>query len=236
MCQVGEAAQLRRYLPRSTRCRGGTDLSGWRGCPTPAVSPRSTRCRGGTDLSGWRGCPTPAVSPRSSRCRGGTDVSGWRGCPTPAVSPPLNSFAVEGTDLSRLESPAQLRWYLPEQVVVFEFQLCNVPVVVGGDAPPVAQGSVSQPVGAVPPVQTIRCIVEGNQGFPVRFGGAGGRGRTAVRSRRFQAQRRQWARPLSLWWKASVRGRPASPWGWTRSGRRLSRRTARQSRRPRAPP
>ena len=56
---------------RSTRRRRGPALSGWRGCPAPAVSPRSSRCRRGPAISGWRDCLAPAASPRSSRCRGG---------------------------------------------------------------------------------------------------------------------------------------------------------------------
>ena len=38
---------------RSAGSRGATALSGWRGCPTPAVSPRSTGSRGGSALPGW---------------------------------------------------------------------------------------------------------------------------------------------------------------------------------------
>ena len=76
----------------------------------------------------------------------------------------------------------QLRRQLPAQLVVAEAQLYNAPVVVGGDAPPFAERRVAQPVVVIP-VLTVRCVVEGNQGFPVRIGGAGGRGRRC-RSRR----------------------------------------------------
>ena len=78
---------------------------------------------------------------------------------------------------------AQLRRQLPDQDVAGEAQLYNAPVVVGGDAVPFTEGRVAQPVVLEPPVRTARCVVEGNQGFPVRFGGAGGRGRRC-RSRR----------------------------------------------------
>ncbi len=68
---------------------------------------------------------------------------------------------------------AQLRRYLPAQVVAAEGQLCKAPVFVGDNAVPFAEGEVAQPVRTVTPVLTVRSVVEGNQGFPVRFGGAG---------------------------------------------------------------
>ena len=68
--QVGEVAQLRRYLPAQLVVAEATALSGWRGCPTPAVSPRSTAGYSrGSALAGWRGRPTTGVSPRSTRSR-----------------------------------------------------------------------------------------------------------------------------------------------------------------------
>ena len=54
--------------------------------------------------------------------------------------------------------------------------MCNAPVVAGVDAVPFADGRVAQPVGASIPVLTVRCVVEGSQRFPVRFGGAGAAG------------------------------------------------------------
>ena len=38
------------------------------GLPGCSARTRSTRCRRGPALSGWRGCPAPAASPRSRRC------------------------------------------------------------------------------------------------------------------------------------------------------------------------
>ena len=78
---------------------------------------------------------------------------------------------------SKVGEAAQLRRYLAAQAVAAEIQPWNAPVAVGGDALPFAEGSVAQPVVVSNPVLTVRCVVEGNQGFPVRFGGAGGRGR-----------------------------------------------------------
>ena len=60
---------------------------------------------------------------------------------------------------------AQLRRYLPAQADAREIQSSNAPVVVDRDAVPFAEGSVAQPVVALIPVLTIRCIVEGNQRF-----------------------------------------------------------------------
>ena len=127
-CQVGEVAQLRRYLPPQLDSRlrlryvrlarlpnsggisplnwfpqEGQRFSGWRGCPTPAVSPRSTgslwRCQ---IVPGWRGCPTPAeslrvnwLSPEEQPC------PGWRGCPTPEVSPRSTGSRVSFSSMTR---------------------------------------------------------------------------------------------------------------------------------------
>ena len=82
--------------------------------------------------------------------------------------------------LERLPSSAGIS---PLNSLSLEGQLYNAPVVVSGDALPFAEGRVAQPVVAFIPVLTVRCVVEGNQRFPVRFGGAGGRG-GAVRSNR----------------------------------------------------
>ena len=83
----------------------------------------------------------------------------------------------------------QLRWYLAAQAEAVEVQPCNAPVVVGGDAVPFAEGSVSQPFAYIfcvttTPGLTVRCIVEGNQGFPVRFYGSRSRGRRCCSDRR----------------------------------------------------
>ena len=186
MCQVGEAAQLRRYLPAQL------------------------------------------VAVEGQICQVGEAAQLRRYLPAQVV-------AVEG-QICQVGEAAQLRRYLPAQVVVFEFQLCNAPVVVGGDAPPLSRPgerlSASRRCTASSN-HPLHC--RGQPGLPGPFRRSW-RPRATLSQPQVQAQRRQWARPLSLWWKASVRGRPASPWGWTRSGRRLSRRTARQSRRPRAPP
>ena len=66
--QVGEAAQLRRYLPSQLVSAEGQPFPGRRGCPVPSVSPLSTGCWRGTDRAGWRGCPAPSVSPQSTGC------------------------------------------------------------------------------------------------------------------------------------------------------------------------
>ena len=81
----------------------------------------------------------------------------------------------------QVEEAAQLRRYLPAQVVAAEDQPCNAPVVVGGDALPFAEGSVAQPVVAFMPSLTVRCVVDGNQRFTVRF--VGGRPSGGRRSR-----------------------------------------------------
>ena len=86
-------------------------------------------------------------------------------------APPVCSSRCWRGQLCQVGEAAQLRRYLPAQVAVVEPQRCNAPVVVGGDAVPFAEGSVAQPVVACRPVLTVRCVVEGNQGFPVRFGG-----------------------------------------------------------------
>ena len=157
--------------PRSSRCGRGSAIGARRGCPAPPVSPRSSRCRQGAAFQGWRGCTAPPVSPRSSRCCRDPDILGWRGCPTPPVSPrssrwlwrsspprlerlpssagisPLKLVAVE-VQHSQVGEAAQLRRYLPAQLVAVEDQRYNAPVVVGGDTVPFADGSVAQPVVA----------------------------------------------------------------------------------------
>ena len=96
ICQVGEAAQLRRYLPAQAVEVEVQFSSPLRYSPLRLERlPNSRRylpaqgviAEVPVALSGWRGCPAPPVSPRSSRFRGGTALSGWRGCPAPAVSP-----------------------------------------------------------------------------------------------------------------------------------------------------
>ena len=126
-------------------------------------------------MPGWRGCPAPPVSPaqavaaEAQLCQAGEVAQLRRYLPAQAVA--------EEVQLCQAGEAAQLRRYLPAPVVEDEFQLCNAPVDVGGDALPSSEGSVAQPVAASIPVLTVRCVIKGNQGFPVRFGGAGGRGR-----------------------------------------------------------
>ena len=48
--------------------RAGRQGQRWStGLPGCLARTRSSRCSGGTESSGWRGCPTPPVSHRSSR-------------------------------------------------------------------------------------------------------------------------------------------------------------------------
>ena len=65
--QVGQTAQLRRYLPGQLVQNGRAQLSRLAvGCPSLRVCTRSTGCWRGVAESGWSGCPTPPVSPRST--------------------------------------------------------------------------------------------------------------------------------------------------------------------------
>ncbi len=96
---------------------------------------------------------------------------------------PAQGVVVE-VQLCQVGEAAQLRRYLPTQAVGAEVQRCNAPVAVGGDVLPFIEGRVAQPVITERPFLTVRCVVEGNQGFPVRFVGAGGRGRLCRRYRR----------------------------------------------------
>ena len=95
--------------------------------------------------------------------------------PSSAGISQLKSLSMRARSV-RLERLAQLRRYLPAQGVAAEVHPYNAPVVVGADALPFAEGSVAQPFFVARPVLTVRCVVEGNQGFPVRFGGAGAAG------------------------------------------------------------
>ena len=88
----------------------------------------------------------------------------------------MASAEVHLAKAKRADLVFQAAWHAPAQGVLAEAQLCNAPVVVGGDALPFAEGRVAQPVVAAAPVLTV-CVVEGNQRFPVRLGGAGGRNR-----------------------------------------------------------
>ena len=66
-CQVGEAAQLRRYLPAQVVVAEDQTVPGWRGCPGPQVSPRSRRCSRGSSLSRLERLPSSAgISPLKS--------------------------------------------------------------------------------------------------------------------------------------------------------------------------
>ena len=150
-CQVGEAAQLRRYLPAQEVVvevqiyQVGEAAQLRRYLPAQEVVSEAQPCQVGEAAQLRRYLPAQVIAAEAQPCQVG--------------------------------EAAQLRRYLPAQVVEDEFQLCNAPVAVSGDALPFAEGSVAQPVGAFIPVPTVRCVVEGNQRFPVRFGGAGGRGR-----------------------------------------------------------
>ena len=158
LCQLGEAAQLRRYLPAQVGEAEAQNL------------------QVGEAAQLRRYLPAQLVVVEYQPCQVGEAAQLRRYLPAQLVDSEVQPFKVE--------EAAQLRRYLPAQLVVVEAQLCNTPVVVSGDVQPFAEGGIAQPVLTVIPVLTVRCVVEDNQGFPVRFDGAGGRGRRCRRSRR----------------------------------------------------
>ena len=98
--QVGEIAQLRRYLPG--QLARVPEFAGWRDCPTPPVSPRSTGCcevqppqaRLPSRYRHWLlriGQVGQAAQlrryPPGQLVKGEASTAGWSGPPTPPVSP-----------------------------------------------------------------------------------------------------------------------------------------------------
>ena len=65
---------------------------------------------------------------------------------------------------------AQLRRYLPAQLVLIEVQLYDATVVVSADVVPPIERLVAQPVLVSIPVRAVRGVVEGDKRFPLRSG------------------------------------------------------------------
>ena len=120
MCQVGEVAQLRRYLPAQL--------------VLAEVQPFQV----GEAAQLQRYLPPQLVPPE--------------------------------VQILQLGEVAQLRRYLPAQLVPLQVQFGDAAVAVSGDAFPLANRHVAQPVIVVIPIWAAGGVIEADQSFPVRFG------------------------------------------------------------------
>ncbi len=102
---------------------------------------------------------------------------------------------------------ARLRWNLARQLVVLETQLNDAAVAVRGDAVPLANGPVAQPVRVGTPGCTTRAAVPGDQHGPGRIAQQWGSPLTAPRQPARRAHPRQRMPP-----RASPIWRQAPPW------------------------
>ena len=72
------------------------------------------------------------------------------------------------------EELAQFSRYLSSQPVLKKLKGSYAPVGIRFNAVPFSKSLATQPIVVVRPVGSIRGVLEGNQGFPVRFGGVRG--------------------------------------------------------------
>ena len=158
--QAGEVAQLRRYLPAQL------------------VPAEGQPCQVGEVAQLRRYLPAQLVPAEGQPCQVGEVAQLRRYLPAQLVP-------AEGQPC-QVGEIAQFRRYLPAQLVPVEPQYGDAAVVVSGDAWPLANRHVAQPVIVSYPIRAAGGVIEGDQRFPVRFGrglhqrgsgGSPGRGR-----------------------------------------------------------
>ena len=166
--QVGEVAQLRRYLPAQL------------------VVGKGQPCQAGEVAQLRRYLPTQLVIVEGQIYQVGEVVQLRRYLPAQLVPAEVQIFQVGEVGQLRRYLPAQLvpvevqpcqvgevaqlRRYLPTQLVPAEEKFGDAAVIVNDDAFPLANRHVAQPVIAVSPMRAAGGVIEGDQGFPVRFG------------------------------------------------------------------
>ena len=201
--QVGEAAQLRRYLPAQgvvvevQRSQVGQAAQLWRYLLAQLVVVEPHTCQVGEAAQFRRYRPAQLVTAKAQIFQVGEAAQLRRYRPAQLVPTEVQHLQVGQIAQLRRYLPAQLaradaqpfqvgevaqvRWNRPGQLVPVERQSGHSPRVVSGNTGPFFQGRVAKPVCVVLPVWAFGGMVEGDQGFPVCFGGAGSRRRCRSR-------------------------------------------------------
>ena len=190
--QVGQAAQLRRNRARQPVVAKATAPSGWTGRPAQAESRPSTGCRRShsavkvgevaqlrrnrarqlvaAELTAVVRLDRPpssgGIAPVNPFSLENQLPSGWTGWPSSGGIAPVNPFSWR-TSCRQVGQAAQLRRNLARQLVAAEVQRSDTAVAVRGDAVPLIEGPVAQPVRPGGPASPFRGVVEGDQRRPV---------------------------------------------------------------------